>query len=250
MHGTDVGDEGLVDVAGDGKDVAVVLEPAAQSAADFALFGQYFFLFCSLEELLGSDDDVAEGSSEPVPGGLDVREQCVPDQSRVVGVRVEETDGEIFHSVHASVRREGEWYSLSYSHQLGHGARRMAFAALSPTVETFRDLCTYEADRHSHAAELATQAATLLSLSYDDMLRKVDIVGSTIFKDQLQFAQDLWLQATDLWGRGGYRDGVASQLQEWFTDDDRRTVEAELLAVLAREWAAVCERVGDILDVE
>jgi transcriptional regulator with XRE-family HTH domain len=154
-------------------------------------------------------------------------------------------------SVHASVRREGEWHSLSYSHQLGFGSRRMAFSALHRTVEQFKGLCSYEAERHSHAAELTTQASMLLAQSFEEMLRKLEIVGSTIFKDQLQFAQTLWMEASALWGQGsGYRDGVAAQLQEWFAEDDRHAVEEELLAVMAREWAAVCDRVSDILDVD
>ena len=40
-------------------------------------------------------------------------------------------------SVNAAVRREGEWRSLSYTPQLGHGARKLAVAALQESVTEF-----------------------------------------------------------------------------------------------------------------
>ena len=44
-------------------------------------------------------------------------------------------------TVHAAARRSGEWRSLSYSHQLGYGGRKMAVAALHDSVTGFSDLC-------------------------------------------------------------------------------------------------------------
>ena len=44
-------------------------------------------------------------------------------------------------SVNAAVRREGEWRSLSYTHQLGFGARKVAVAALQESVTGFTVLC-------------------------------------------------------------------------------------------------------------
>src|SRR5205823_11515256 len=50
---------------------------------------------------------------------------------------------EIAHAstIHACMRRRGEWQNLSYSHQLGHGARRIGALALGDEVNIFRDYC-------------------------------------------------------------------------------------------------------------
>ena len=44
-------------------------------------------------------------------------------------------------TIRATVRREGEWLNLSYSHHLGYGARRVASLALGSRVDAFADLC-------------------------------------------------------------------------------------------------------------
>jgi hypothetical protein len=83
-------------------------------------------------------------------------------------------------TVHAAVRREGEWESLSYSHQLGHGARRLAVASLRPSVEGFDDLCRTLSVRHPVAAELLSQAERLMTQTYEALLRKVQLAGGAI----------------------------------------------------------------------
>jgi hypothetical protein len=154
-------------------------------------------------------------------------------------------------TVHAAVRREGEWLYLSYSHQLGTGARKLAVASVGKSVTRFADLARAEAGAHPDAEELTAQASSLMSQAYDELLRKMQIAGATLFRDQLQHAKTLWMEASELWGQGGqYRRQVASQLNEWFDDESQSNIEAELINVLAREWEVACQRVAAILDVE
>lgn len=154
-------------------------------------------------------------------------------------------------TVHAAVRREGEWLYLSYSHQLGTGARKLAVSSVRSSVTRFADLCTAVAGSYPDAEELTAQASSLMSQAYDELLRKMQIAGATLFRDQLQHAPTLWTQASELWGQGGqYRPQVASQLSDWFDEDNQSDIEAELIDVLARAWETVCRRVAAILDFE
>jgi transcriptional regulator with XRE-family HTH domain len=154
-------------------------------------------------------------------------------------------------TVHAAVRREGEWLYLSYSHQLGAGARRLAVSSVKDQVIRFSDLCVAIAGAHPDAEELTAQAASVMSQAYDELLRKMQIAGATLFRDQLQYAQTMWMDASALWGRGvQYRPTVASRLGEWFDQPNQSDVEAELIGVLEREWAGVCQRVAAILEVD
>jgi transcriptional regulator with XRE-family HTH domain len=152
-------------------------------------------------------------------------------------------------TVRAAVRREGEWRSLSYSHQLGFGARRTAVAALRDWVAGFRDICATLAVSLPEAAELLTQASRLMGQANEELLKKMQVAGVTLYREQLQQDQVLWLELAGEWGRGaGYRDRVAGRQADWFTEQAHIDIEGEILAVLDREWRAVLDRVASIFD--
>jgi len=158
---------------------------------------------------------------------------------------------EIAHAstVHAAVRREGEWRSLSYSHQLGHGARKLAVAALHDSVTGFADLCKTLCDSMPEAAELLSQARGLMATAYEELLRKVQLTSLTLYRDQLRQDSRFWLDNVGEWGQGpGYRDRVLRRNRDWFQELARRELEIQLNAVLEREWAALLDRVGSIFD--
>lgn len=153
-------------------------------------------------------------------------------------------------TVHAAVRRDGEWQSLSYSHQLGYGARRIAVAALADAVTAFMDLCKILERTYPEASELLAQASRLMGTSYEDLLRKVQLAGLTLYSERLQRDTQLWNDLLDEWGRGpGYRDRVTGRNREWFDEAERREVEAETVKVLTREWEHVLRRIASIFDV-
>ncbi len=150
-------------------------------------------------------------------------------------------------TVNAAIRREGEWRSLSYTHQLGFGARKLAVAALHESVTGFTALCQTLSDSMPEASELLTQAQQLMNTAYDELLRKIQLAGATLYGSQLRQAPQFWLDNADQWGKGpGYLDRVLTLNRKWFLDPQRRDVEEHLAAVLEREWQAVLERVQAI----
>lgn len=154
-------------------------------------------------------------------------------------------------TINATVRREGEWYLLSYSHQLGFGARRVAVASLRDWLSEFRGIANNLLETHPEAAELLRQASRLMEQAYDDLLKKMQVAGAALYREELQRAQVLWMELSREWGTGlGYRDRVARRQGSWFGEEDQDKVEREILGILGREWISVRERVAAIFDPE
>jgi transcriptional regulator with XRE-family HTH domain len=156
-------------------------------------------------------------------------------------------------TVHASVRREGEWLFLSYTHELGHGARRVATSALGGHVAAFADFVRTlsSSDDYKEAGEILTQAERLLSRTYDELLLKVQLAGETMFVDDLRGANQLWECCADEWGRGsGYRSRVAEHNRAWFGAEQRVVTGRMVRELIAREWRGALARVRAIFDLD
>ena len=156
-------------------------------------------------------------------------------------------------TVHASVRRDGEWHFLSYTHELGHGARRVATAALGGHVAAFSDFVHTlgSSEEYSEALELLSQADRLMERAYEDLLRKIQVAGETMFLDDLKADRTFWSACEDEWGQGsGYRDRVARHNREWFGSARHVELQKGVREVIDREWTATIARVGSIFDVD
>jgi hypothetical protein len=143
-------------------------------------------------------------------------------------------------TIRATVRRDGEWLNLSYSHHLGYGARRIAALSLGNRVEGFSELCKTMVQNpdYTEARNLIDQAERVLITSYEDLLRKVQLMGQTTFREALRLDGELWNQCMNEWGRGaGYRDRVAEHNSTWFTQEPRLEMERELRTLMEREWS-------------
>ncbi|MET9439402.1 helix-turn-helix transcriptional regulator [Streptomyces sp. NPDC006610] len=152
-------------------------------------------------------------------------------------------------TVNAAVRREGEWRSLSYTHQLGHGMRKAAVVALQGWVTEFDGMCGALSHSMPEAKELLSQARQLMSKAYDDLLRKVQLAGLTYYRDQLREDSAFWSDNVDEWGRGpGYLHRVLRRNREWFQQPQRRDIETQLNVVLEREWSTALKRVEAIFE--
>jgi transcriptional regulator with XRE-family HTH domain len=156
-------------------------------------------------------------------------------------------------TIRATVRREGEWANLSYSHHLGFGARRLAAMSLGPAVSGFTDLCKTMAETpdYTEARELISQAERVLSDSYEDLLRKVQIMGQTSFRDALKVDIAFWVECSSEWGQGpGYRNRVAERNARWFAEDPRQELEGQLWAMIDKEWHSALDRVNALFDAD
>lgn len=154
-------------------------------------------------------------------------------------------------TVHAAVRREGEWINLSYSHHIGYGARRLAVLALGRAVDEFAGHCKVMSatPRYSDAKNLITQAERVLLDSYDNLLRKVQLMGQTVFTDALKSDSEFWQRCLSEWGQGkGYKDRVTDHNREWFDQESRKKLETELYELIAREWEITLQNVTELLE--
>ncbi len=154
-------------------------------------------------------------------------------------------------TVRAAVRREGEWTQLSYSHHIGYGARRLAVLALGKAVDEFCGHCKIIAatPRYTEAADLIAQAARVLTSNYEELLRKVQLMGQTAFKDALRADSTFWQACMAEWGQGpGYKARVAGHNRDWFDDHARRGLEEELRTLIGREWTRALQSVTDLLE--
>jgi transcriptional regulator with XRE-family HTH domain len=156
-------------------------------------------------------------------------------------------------TIRATVRREGEWPNFSYSHHLGYGARRMAALSLGSVVEGFTELCKTLANNPDHleAKDLVNQADRVLQNAYEELLRKVQLMGQTIFVEALKVDGTFWVDCMNEWGQGpGYRNRVMSHNEKWFTDDSKDALESELRALIEREWKDALTRMTALLETE
>ena len=155
-------------------------------------------------------------------------------------------------SVHASVRRQGEWDNLDYPHQLGSGTRVKTSATIqrkqqdfSATVKNIQDDPEME-----EAHGLAQQAQRLFDTATETLLLNSYQVGVSIHADDMQRDADFWAECEDRWGKGpGYRNDILGINKMWF-ETNRSKVDAKVEEFVEREWEQVLKRLSDILVFE
>lgn len=154
-------------------------------------------------------------------------------------------------TVRAAVRREGEWTQLSYSYHIGYGAKRLAVLTLEKAVGEFTGHCKILAatPRYAEATDLIVQAERVLTTSYADLLRKVQLMGQTEFKEALKADSNFWQVCLAEWGQGpGYKTRVTGHNREWFDNEARRRLEEELKKLIEREWKQALQNVTELLE--
>lgn len=153
-------------------------------------------------------------------------------------------------TVHAAVRREGDWLHLNYGYQLGHGARTLATAALGKKVADFTAIADNLRTNpdFSGAEALISQCEQVLQVAFDQLLRKMQVSGESLFAEEMKKDKNFWLQCEREWGRGpGYRDRVTSTSTAWFDDESHQTIGDEIRNLLEQEWKDALERVEAML---
>jgi hypothetical protein len=78
-------------------------------------------------------------------------------------------------------------------HQLGFGTRRVAVTSLRTWLIEFRGLCKTLLRTPAEAAELLGHASRLMDHAYDEQLKKMQVAGAALYREELQRAQLLWI---------------------------------------------------------
>ena len=153
-------------------------------------------------------------------------------------------------SVHASVRRQGDWYNLKYPHQLGYGARALTVGLVRPKMRGFQTITTtlLQVDDLEPAYALVRQAFGILESEVSSLLTKSELLGERIYIEYLEPDAAFWNRCEAEWGAGyGYRDRVLAHNRDWFAGDNR-DYQTMLLELVHREWQRIRERLLGILE--
>jgi len=165
---------------------------------------------------------------------------------------LEALDGACASTVRASIKRNGEWCDLSYAHQLGHGARRVAVAVLHKIVNHFVTHCAACASMEEFRAarDLTDQAARTLASAYEELLRKAQLMGENSYANAVTADAAFWTALKSESSGKGYKARIVAQNLEWFGQDESETLEAELWTLIEREWKNAVSAVCSLLDAE
>ena len=155
-------------------------------------------------------------------------------------------------SVRASVRRQGEWYKLDYSHQLGYGSRMKALMTVQQKQQDFVAIVKNIRDDSDmeEAYGLARQVHRLFETGIESLLRNSQQVGVTVHVNDMQSSSEPWDKCEGRWGQGpGYRNDVVDFHKEWF-ENRREATDARFLGAVELEWERLLARLSDILAFE
>jgi transcriptional regulator with XRE-family HTH domain len=153
-------------------------------------------------------------------------------------------------TIHAAVVREGNWPKLSYGHHLSHGARRMAAQVTESKLHDFRAIATnvLQQDALAEGHDLVAQAVRALEDGFDGLMRKVQLVGQSVYADELSDDDEFWRECEREWGRGsGYRDRVNRRNDGWFKMNGGKAADTRVKAIIHQEWKNAVESVVQLM---
>ncbi|MGX1348243.1 transcriptional regulator with XRE-family HTH domain [Bradyrhizobium elkanii] len=151
-------------------------------------------------------------------------------------------------TIRASVVRDGDWPKLNYGHHLAHGARRMAAQVVEPKLDAFRVIATniLQTKDFALAHDLARQAMRTLEDGFNALIRKVQLVGQSIYADDLSVDTGFWQGCRGERGKG-YRDRVNVRNKNWFKQDEGKEADHRVQAVITDEWTATIASVSQLM---
>ena len=153
-------------------------------------------------------------------------------------------------TVNAAVVREGNWHKLNYGHNLSHGARRMATQAAEIKLVGFREIANHllRDPRLADGHDLVRQALRALEQGFDDLVRKVQLVGQSVHTDELSADAEFWRDCEREWGRGsGYRDRVNRHNEHWFETKGGKDADRRVRTVIHTEWKNAIATINQLM---
>jgi transcriptional regulator with XRE-family HTH domain len=153
-------------------------------------------------------------------------------------------------TIRATIRRQGEWPNLDFRNELGHGAKIVATSSLGRLVKDFQAVAQNLSTNPDHlaATKLVSQTEKVLLVAFDGLLEKMQLLGETIFEDELKSDVEFWARCEREWGIG-YRDKISARSEKWFEADEREDISTMVQQLLAAQWTEILDRVEALLDV-
>ncbi len=153
-------------------------------------------------------------------------------------------------TVYASIVRDGDWWNLNYAHQLSHGARRIATTIVEPKLKDFKAIATnlLQDEEFADAHGLVQQTVRAVEGGFDGVVRKAQLVGESVYADELRTDSTFWTECGNEWGRGkGYRERINEHNEDWF--EQKRSGEADdrVLAAVNESWDEAIASVRQLL---
>lgn len=142
-------------------------------------------------------------------------------------------------TIYAAVVRDGSWHNLDYAHQLSHGARRMATQLTEPKLSGFRAIADnlLDDEEFSEAHDLIRQTVRVLEDGFDSIVRKAQLVGQSVYSDELSKDASFWAECAQQWGLGsGYRDRINSRNKSWFRTQGQNESDSRVLQMIEDNW--------------
>jgi transcriptional regulator with XRE-family HTH domain len=172
-------------------------------------------------------------------------------QGKIGGSVVDQFERRIHPAtIRATIRRFGGWYNFDYEYYLGTGARLAVVQTLAPRLRKFGEIVDFIAKNpdfsDSVGLGLISQCKAVLENCYDDLLRKVELLGKEFFRAKLQSDEKFWAAADSQYGPG-YREDVKRINEEWFSQANNRKIEADLQALTEEGWMAAVGAVQEML---
>jgi transcriptional regulator with XRE-family HTH domain len=142
-----------------------------------------------------------------------------------------------WRTISATIARRGGWPNLDYAHQLSHGARRIATEIAEPKLVGFKEIATnlLNDEQFADAHDLVRQTIRILEEGFDNVVRRVQLVGESIHADEMSTDDEFWAECGREYGRG-YRDRINGHNQEWFEDERHSGADARVLEAIQEDW--------------
>jgi len=156
-----------------------------------------------------------------------------------------------WRTIYATIVRRGEWQNLDYAHQLSHGARRIATQIAEPKLSGFKEIANnlLNDDQYADAHDLVRQTVRVLDEGFDNLVRKVQLVGESIHADELGVDDEFWADCDRESGRG-YRDRINNHNREWFEKRHQGDADARVANVIRENWNGAIASVRELLTQE
>jgi transcriptional regulator with XRE-family HTH domain len=140
-------------------------------------------------------------------------------------------------TVSASISRKGNWHNLNYSHELSHGARTAATQLIDPKLKAFKTIAQnlLEDTELAEAHDLINQTLRTLEDDFDAIIRAVQLVGESVYADDLSEDSEFWRACSDEWGNG-YRDRINDHNRGWFEAKRDGEADERVYSLVKKKW--------------